>query len=188
MQQLSQTKNNMKWATFTFFPPHIRRITNLFKHTKLKIAFRCHNTIAHLTKPDTGCKTPPHNKGGIYQLSCKTCNLSYVGQTSRSLKVRYQEHIRYIRTNNPQSAFAQHILHNQHEYGTIHDLMTPIKPLSNTKMLIPYEQFYIQSLHQAGRLISEYPGKPNPLFQLAIHPPDTLHSRASRATSLYPDA
>jgi hypothetical protein len=74
-------------------------------------------------------------------------------------------------------------------YGIIHDLMTPLKPLSNAKMLIPYEQFYIQSLHQAGKLISEqYPSEPNPLFQLAIYPPDTLQSRASRATSLDPDA
>ena len=115
---------------------------------------------------------PSHNKGGIYQLSCKTCNLSYVAQTSRSPKTCYQEHIRNIRTNNPQSTYAQHILHNQHEYGTMHDLMTLLKPLRNANMLIPYEQFYIQFLHQTGKLISEQsPGKPNPLFQLAIHPP-----------------
>jgi hypothetical protein len=76
------------------------------------------------------------------------------------------------------------VTHNQHEYGTIQDLMTPLKPLSNAKMLIPYEQFYIQSLHQADKLISEqYPGEVNPLVQLAIHPL-TLHSRVSRATSL----
>ena len=99
-------KNNAKWTTFTFFSPQICRITNLFKHTNPKIPLRCHNTIARLTKPDIGRKTLRHDKGGIYQLSCKTCNLSYVGQTSRSIEVRYQEHVRYIRTNNPQSAFA----------------------------------------------------------------------------------
>ena len=49
--------------------------------------------------------------------------------------------------------------------------MTLLKPLSNAKVLIPYEQFYIQSLHQAGKLITEqYPGELNPLFKLAIHP------------------
>jgi len=54
----------------------------------------------------------------------------------------------------------------------MHDLMTLLKPLRNANMLIPYEQFYIQFLHQTGKLISEQsPGKPNPLFQLAIHPP-----------------
>jgi hypothetical protein len=51
-------------------------------------------------------------------------------------------------------------------------LMTLLKPLKYENMLIPYEQFYIQSLHQAGKLIPEqHPREPNPLFQLAIHPP-----------------
>ena len=40
---------------------------------------------------------------------------SYVGQTSRSLKQRYQEHITYIKHNNPQSAKALHVLNNKHE-------------------------------------------------------------------------
>jgi len=38
-------------------------------------------------------------------------------------------------------------------------------------MLIPYEQYYIQTLHQEGKLIPEqYPGELNPLFQTAINP------------------
>jgi len=38
-------------------------------------------------------------------------------------------------------------------------------------LLLPYEQYYIQSLHQAGRLIPEQsPGETNPLFQTAINP------------------
>jgi hypothetical protein len=41
-------------------------------------------------------------------------------------------------------------------------------------MLIPYEQYYIQTLHQEGKLIPEqYLGELNPLFQTAIHPPHT---------------
>jgi hypothetical protein len=112
---LTNTDNKTKWATFTFISPHICRITNIFKHSNVKVAFRCHNTIAQLTKPPNDRNMPPHNKWGIYQLTRNSCNLSYVGQTSRSLKIRFQEHIRYIRNNNPQSTYAQHILHNQHE-------------------------------------------------------------------------
>ena len=37
----------------------------------------------------------------------------YLGQTSRNLKTCYNEHIRYIKSNNPQSAYAQHILNNR---------------------------------------------------------------------------
>jgi hypothetical protein len=109
----------------------------------------------------------------------------YVGQTDGSLKIRYQEHIRYIKNNNPQSAYAQHILLNQNEYGMIDSTMTVLKPLNNPNMLTPYEQFHIQSLHQEGKLIQEQcPGDPNPLHQLAIHPAQTPQDPPRRTTSL----
>jgi len=93
-----------------------------------------------------------------------------VGQSSRSLKIRYQERIRYIRSNNPQTAYAQHILLNQYEYGTMNNLTTRIKPLNNPNMLTPYEQFYIQILHREGKLIREqWQGDPNLHFEQAIH-------------------
>jgi hypothetical protein len=86
--------NNKKWATFIFIYPHIRTITNLFKHTKVKVAFRCHKTLGRLIRLTKGRNTPPHKKWGIYQLTCNSCKLSYVGQTCRDLKIRFQEHIR----------------------------------------------------------------------------------------------
>jgi len=49
-------------------------------------------------------------------LTCNTCQMAYVGQTSHNLRQSYQEHIWY---NNPQSAYAQHILNNRHNYGPI---------------------------------------------------------------------
>jgi len=108
---------------------------------------------------------------GIYQLTCNTCNLSYVRQMSRNLKIRIQEHIRYIRSNNPHSVFPQHILKNQHEYGQMSSIMTFLKPLSSPRMLISYKKYYIQTLHLEGKLILEkYPGEPNLLFQMAINP------------------
>ena len=67
--------------------------------------------------------------------------------SSRSLNVRFQEHIRYIRNNNPQSAYAQHILQNQHEYIQMNSIITLLKPLNNPNLLIPYEQYYIQTLY-----------------------------------------
>jgi len=168
-------ENNTKWATFTFSSPHIRKITNLFRHKNVKISYRCSNTVAQITKPASGHNIPPHNKSGVYCFTCKTCNLSYVGQTSQNLRTRFQEHIRYVKTNSPQSAYAQHILHNQHEYGTLTESLTPLKPLQYESMLLPFEQFRIQSLHQAGKLIPEqYLNDPNRLFQLTFsHPHHT---------------
>jgi len=93
--------------------------------------------VAQITKPASGHNIPPHNKSGVYCLTCKTCNLSYVGQTSRNLKTRFQEHIRYIKTNSPQSAYAQHILHSQYKYGALAESMTLLKPLQHESMLLP---------------------------------------------------
>ena len=61
--------------------------------------------------------------------------------------------------------------------------MTLLKLLSNPSMPIPYEQYYIQTLHQEGKLIPEqYPGEPTPLFQTAINPqpPHTIWKDQSR--------
>ena len=121
----------------------------------------------------------------VYQLTCNICNLLYVGQTSRSLKIRFQEQIRYIRYNNPQSAEALHILQNQHEYGQINSTMTLLKPLNNPSLLLPYERYCIQSLHQEGKRIPEQsPGETNPLFQRSLKPnPHIPHEQISSASA-----
>ena len=55
----------------------------------------------------------------------------------RNPKSRYQEHIRYIKNNDPRSAYALHILNNRHEYGNINDTMT----------LLKHFNFYICTVH-----------------------------------------
>jgi len=150
-----------------------RKITNLFKHTNVSLAYKCTNTISYLSKPTNKaiCPSSPHDRSGIYKLTCVTCNRSYVGKTSRSLRQRYKEHTRYIKNNNPLSAYALHILKIQHEYGPLEKTMSLLKPLNNTSLLTPYKQFFIQALHKSGRLISKQnPGEPNPLLQMAINP------------------
>jgi len=107
----------------------IRKVTNIFTKTNIRIAYKCYNTIANLIQPPRDHHNPPHNKWGIYRLTCNTCNLLYVGQTTCSLNIRFQEHIRYIRYSNPQSAYALHILQNQHEYCQMNSTMTLLKPL-----------------------------------------------------------
>jgi len=171
-QKVYQTKDkdkNKKRATFTYYSPKIRKITNLFKHTNINIAFKNTNTIQQHTKPKTIDKNQDYNTSGICRLTCNTCKMSYIGQTSRNLNQKYREHIRYITNNDPQSAYAQHILQNLHEYGSIIDTMSLLKPIHKTSMLTHYEQLFIQTFHHNGNFITEQgTGEQNPLFQLAI--------------------
>jgi len=174
----TSTNKNKRWATFTYISPQIRKVTNIFKNTNVRIAFRCRNTIAKIIRPPKDHDIPPHKKWGIYQIKCNTCGRSYVGQTGLSLNVRFQEHIRYIRNNNPQSAYAQHILQNQHEYIQMNSIITLLKPLNNPNLLIPYEQYYIQTLYWENKLVPEqYPGETNPLLQMVINPQPPHNTR-----------
>ena len=71
--------------------------------------------------------------------------------------------------NDPQSAYAHHILQNVKEYGSITDTVSILKPIHKTSMSIPYEQLLIQTFHHNGNLITEQDtGEQNPLFQLAM--------------------
>jgi hypothetical protein len=111
--------------------------------TNTNIAFRSANTTAQITKTKNHHLTQNFEKSGIYQLTCRTCHKAYVGQTSRSLAVRFRKHIRYIK-NDPQSTYAAHILENIHEFDNIEDILTlqVLRPINKATLLLPYEQLY----------------------------------------------
>jgi hypothetical protein len=55
------------------------------------------------------------------------CPLKYIGQTGRTFKTRYKEHIQAIRNNNSNSGYSKHILSTGHTYGSITDTMKALK-------------------------------------------------------------
>lgn len=65
-----------------------------------------------------------HDNSGTYGLTCTTYHLNYMDQTGWSLIQPSFEHIRYIRYNNRQSAYTNHILQHTHKYGPIQNTMT----------------------------------------------------------------
>ena len=141
--------------------------------------FKSTNTLQQFTKPKIANSTQEQDKSGIYKLTCNTCKMSYIRQTSRGLQQRYKEHIRYIYSNR-QSAYVLHILNNKHEYDPVSDTMTLLKHINKTTLLIPFEQLYIQSYNHQKQLIPEqHIGEHNPIYQL-IH---VLHN-TSRPTTL----
>jgi hypothetical protein len=89
-------QNQKKGATFTYHSQKDRKITNLFKQTDIKIAFRSTNTIQQQTRPKNHETTPDHNKSGIYKLLCKTCNKAYIGQTSHNLSFTFSRLMTHI--------------------------------------------------------------------------------------------
>jgi len=162
-QTLHKVNNNKKlarmtkqiWTAFTFHSPKIRKITNLLKNMNIGIVFKTTTTLHHLIKPTAPTRLQEHEKSEIYKITGKTCHKAYVGQTSRNLKSRFREHIRYIKNNDPRSAYALHILNCSHEYGNTDEAMTLLKQMNTPTLLLPYEQMYIPSFHHNNELILE---------------------------------
>jgi hypothetical protein len=85
-----------------------RTITKLLKNSDVGISYRTKNNIKHLLriKENKG----KYNQSGVYQLQSRDCPKKYIGQTGRTFKTRFKEHVRDIRNNGQNSKFAQHIL------------------------------------------------------------------------------
>ena len=147
--------NKRTWATFTYHSSQIRKVTNLFRNTKIGIAFKATATLQHLIRHTTQNLKSDYEKSGMYKITCKACHKSYVGQTSHNLKMVFQEHIHYIKNKDPLSSYALHILNCKYEYGNINDKMTLLKQVNKPSLLLPYEQMFIQSLHHINELINE---------------------------------
>lgn len=164
--------NNKKWAIFEYSNPVIRKVTNIFKNTDVKISFRPCNISKNIyrTLQETN---NTYSNSGIYSLQCNTCKRHYVGQTGRDLASRCTEHTRYIKNNDPKSAYALHILNNRHEFGPLIDTMNLLKPCKKGRNMTTLENLYMQSFHRQGMLIDEQNVTNNRLFQLLDTP--TIH-------------
>ena len=162
-------KQSNKWITFTFHGPPVLKVTNLFRKTDLKIAFRPTNTIfQQLTQ-----KPKNSNPSGIYQLKCNLCNRAYVGQSSRAISLRHKEHLRYIRNNNPIPTYAMHILHNRHQIGPADETLKLLKPCNKGTKMNCWEALHTNMHYRQGLLIPEQQvTDTNPLFNLATIPRD----------------
>jgi len=70
-KQMVRTERTEKWITLTLHSPLVRKVTNLFEQTTLKIAFKTANTLFDMLKP----KTIMHYKyvcRGVYKLTWQT--------------------------------------------------------------------------------------------------------------------
>ncbi|PNF33207.1 hypothetical protein B7P43_G11691 [Cryptotermes secundus] len=122
-QENSQNQKS-KWRTLTYSGKEVRKIKRLFRDTKIKLAFSTQNTIQNILKPKS--QMDKYNRSGIYQIKCLDCPLKYAGQTGRTFKTRYKEHIHDIKSNNSNSGYSSHILNTGHRYGTLTDTVETI--------------------------------------------------------------
>ena len=101
--------------------PYSERFDQLKKYlhgTNYKLAFTYRNTTRHkVAKNLCSASVPPKLHGGVYLCTCKDCDLTYYGRTSRPFEVRLAEHMNAVEEGNPNSSLVKHMeTHPGHEF------------------------------------------------------------------------
>ena len=114
------------WLSNTTFIAHRQRkttyITNIFKHTNIKIAY-CTNNFG---QQNLTSKTHNHDKfsaTGVYKSTCPECGKAYTGQTRRNFSKSYNKHRHAYRNNCHFSKFAQLLNEHTHTFEPIENIM-----------------------------------------------------------------
>jgi hypothetical protein len=111
-----------KWITFTYTGKETTYITNLFKRTNIKIAFRSNNTIcSQLTKKKKPIWINTQSSEFINSHAQTAIKRMWVKPGGNFLD-RY-EHKVAIRNNIHTSKYAQHVLEQTHSFSTIDNMM-----------------------------------------------------------------
>ena len=79
----------------TCFKPH-RTLSQVLVHTKDPVPQECRKAV-------------------VYKVPCGSCDMSYIGETGRTLQLRIKEHRRALTNGDPcMSALAEHAINNHH--------------------------------------------------------------------------
>jgi hypothetical protein len=162
-----QPQTEKVWAKFTYFDDRIRILTKIFRKSNIRVAFGVNNTIKKIC--NSGSQVDKYSKSGVYSLKCLSCDQNYIGQTGRSFKIRYDEHIRDIRFNKEKSKYASHILQFSHEYGAIDNTLEILKTVNKGILLDVIERFHIYKTNNVKQIMNEqHVDDYNVLFEILL--------------------
>jgi hypothetical protein len=157
-----------KWTTFTYVGKETSYITNLFKKTELRIAFRTTSTIGKILSH----KNPTPDKfslSGVYRLTCPDCNKVYVGQTGRRFATRFKEHEKAFGSNSHTSSFVKHLNEEEHSFSPMNSIMQILHYGKKGAHLNTLERFQIHTEFAANNHLNENQTVyPNAIFNTLI--------------------
>jgi hypothetical protein len=105
--------------------------------------------------------------------------MKYTGQTGRSFRTHFQEHLRDLRYGNGKSCFALHPLENGHDIGLMEDIMNTIRITGKGKLMDTLEKFYMFRETKLNNQINDkLEVKPNIIFDTIVQkdPHRGMHS------------
>ncbi len=90
------------------------KLCRIFKKHQVNVALKPGKSIRRtLVAPKD--KTPPQQACGIvYQIGCRDCKATYIGELGRQLRTRLTEHKKSVTAGNGSSTLSEHQLDSRH--------------------------------------------------------------------------
>lgn len=130
-----------KYISVPYNPQYTNGLAKIFKQAGMKLVFQSGNTLRHLLGNPKD-KIHDLEKSGIYEVSCTDCDKKYVGQTRRSLQVRFKEHMAHLKYGRTEkSSIAEHAFDHDHTISI--DNLKLLKNVSQNRFLDAFESIEI---------------------------------------------
>jgi hypothetical protein len=89
------------------------------------------------------------------QINMTGLRKTYIGQTSREFRTRFNEHKRAFHHNSQQSKFALHLTEHKHSFGHIHNTMEIIHLQKKGKHLNTIAKFHVYKEARKGNHLND---------------------------------
>lgn len=106
--------------TYIGFPSH--NINRFLNKINIKTSYRTNNNLSKYIKNNKD-KVSKHDMCGVYKLTCGSCPKIYIGQTGRTFKQRFLEHRNSFINQKSNSAFADHLIQENHDFCNDFEIM-----------------------------------------------------------------
>lgn len=169
-------KNN-KFVSMEFGSTSLNyTVKNELAKNDVTVSFKTNNKLGSILKPRPTEKKSLENYTGVYKISCDDCPKFYIGQTTRSFKTRFKEHLP-TKKSKTRSAYAAHLIDNNHNYTDFQKNVN-ILNINNKKgrMLDCLEEFHIYKAMKTephNVLNEQVSFKSNAIYNTAISIVDT---------------
>lgn len=123
-------------------------------HNKLKNELRKHNVVLasktsnklenklNVNKPAATLNNGTDGTG-VYRLTCNDCPMMYIGQTGRSFKKRFSEHLPKPSLQTQKSRFAEHLVVNNHNVSDISTNLDILHKCKKSQLMNTLEEMEI---------------------------------------------
>lgn len=146
----SQNETTTKFrVSFAYIPTITNHLRKTLEKENIHIVYNNNKKLKQILG-STKDETPTSERSGIYEISCENCNKKYIGQTKRSIKTRFKEHISCIKNKQiNRSSVAAHVFASSdnneppHNIGPFEESVRLLKTVQNPRKLDAYESLLI---------------------------------------------